>query len=220
VRKLKESRRPEILDVALAIAAERGLDALSMRAVAQRMGVTPMALYGYFRSKDEMLDAVLGRLLAEVPVPPAGLGWREVVEHLADGWRAVATRHPSVVPLVLTRPATSPEAILVVDLTYQALLAAGVPPTQVARLERMLSTFAIGHTLSEVSGRFGDGTLDPQARRAQLPPEQLPGHHTLATHLDGPVDWAEEFRADLRDLCDLVERLAAADRNSLAATCR
>jgi len=214
VRKLKESRRPEILDAALAIAAERGLDALSMRAVAQRMGVTPMALYGYYRSKDEMLDAVLGRLLAEIPIPPAGLGWREVIEQLAYGLRAVAVRYPSVLPLVFTRPAISPAAVRVVDATYQALLAAGAPPAQVPRLERMLSTFAVGHTLSEVSGRFGDGTLDPQARRAQLTPEQLPGHTCLASHLDNPVDWTDEFRTDLRDLCELVERLAASARTA------
>ena len=208
MRKLKESRRPEIVDAALAVAAERGLDALSMRAVAQRLGLTPMALYGYFRSKDELLDAVLGRLLSEIPAPPAGLGWREVIEHLTYGLRAVATRYPSVLPLLLTRPAISPAAIQIVDVLYQALLAAGVPPAQVPRVERMLSTLAIGHTISEVSGRFSAGTLDPQARRAQLPPERLPGHHAIANHLDEPVDWTDEFRANLRDVCDLVEHLA------------
>jgi hypothetical protein len=62
--------------------------------------------------------------------------------------------------------------------------------------------------ISEVSGRFSAGTLDPQARRAQLPPERIPGHHAIANHLDEPVDWTDEFRADFRDMCDLVEHLA------------
>jgi AcrR family transcriptional regulator len=208
VRKLKESRRPEILDAALAIAADRGLGALSMRAVAERLGLTPMAIYGYFRSKDELFDAVVGRLLSDITKPPAGLGWRETIEHLAYGLRAVAARQPTVLPLLLTRPAVSPAAIRLVDVLYQALLAAGVPPAQVPRLERLISTFGIGHTISEVSGRFGDGTLDPRARRAQLPPADLPGHQALAAHLDEPVDWTEEFRSDLRDICDLVERWA------------
>jgi AcrR family transcriptional regulator len=217
VRKLKESRRPEIVDAALAVAADRGLDALSMRAVAQRVGVTPMALYGYFRSKDELLEAVVGRLLEEVPPAPPGLGWREMLQHLAYGLRSVAGRYPAVLPVLLTRPAVSPGAIRVVDMVYQALLDAGVPPGQVARLERMFSTFAIGHILSEVSGRFGAGTLDPRARRAQLPPEVLPGHHTLGDHLDQAVDWDDEFMADLRDLCDLAAALAAADTEQQAA---
>jgi AcrR family transcriptional regulator len=216
VRKLKESRRPEILDAALAVAADRGPEALSMRAVADRLGLTPMALYGYFRSKDELLDALVGRLLAEIPAPPPGLGWRENIERLAYGLRAVAGRHSAVLPLLLTRPAVSPGAIQVVEAVYQALLAAGVPPAQVPRLERMLSTFAIGYTISEVSGRFGAGTLDPPARRAQVPTDRLPGHHALAAHLDGPVDADDEFRADLHDLCDLVAAVAD-DRRSASA---
>jgi AcrR family transcriptional regulator len=217
VRKLKESRRPEIVDAALAVAADRGLDALSMRAVAQRVGVTPMALYGYFRGKDELLDAVVGRLLEEIPPAPPGLGWREILQHLAHGLRSVASRYPAVLPVLLTRPAVSPGAIRVVDVVYQALLDAAAPPGQVARLERMFSTFVIGHILSEMSGRFGTGTLDPPARRAQLPPEVLPGHHTLGTHLDQPVDWDDEFTANLRDMCDLVAALATADTDRQAA---
>jgi AcrR family transcriptional regulator len=208
VRKLKQSRRPEILDAALAVAAERGLDGVSMRSVAQRLDLTPMALYGYFRSKDELLDALLGRLLSGLPEPPDGADWRVVVEHLAYGLRAVATRHPSALPLLFARPAVHPAATRIVDLIYQALLDAGVPPAQVPRLERMLSTFVIGHVTSEVNGRFGAGSLDPATRRAQLPAAELPGHHALAALLDTPVDWDAEFRDDLRDLGDLVARYA------------
>ncbi len=209
MRKLKDARRPEILDATLEIVAERGLDAISMRSVAQRLGLTPMALYGYFRSKEELLDAVLGRLLTEVPLPPEGAPWREVLTHLAYGMRAVAQRHPTVLPLVLTRPGISPGALRLIDRIYQALLTAGVPPGEVPRLERSLSTFVIGHVLSEVSGRFSLGTLDPSARRAQLPPEELPGHDALAAVLDGPVDSEAEFRANLDDVFVMVESRVA-----------
>ncbi|MFI1988903.1 TetR/AcrR family transcriptional regulator [Actinoplanes sp. NPDC020271] len=205
MRKLKDARRPEILDAALAIVTERGLDALSMRSVAQRLGLTPMALYGYFRSKEELLDAILGRLLEEIDAPPDGAGWRETLTHLGYGMRAVAQRHPTVMPLILTRPAVSPATLRLIDWLYQALLSAGVPPSEVPRLERSLGTFVIGHVLSEVSGRFSAGLLDPAARRAQLPPGELPGHHALAAELDGPVDWDAEFRANLTDMIVLVE---------------
>jgi hypothetical protein len=131
-----------------------------------------------------------------------------VFEHLAYGLRAVAARHPSALPLLFARPAVHPAATRIVDLCYRALLDAGVPPAQVARLERMLSTFVIGHVTSEVNGRFGAGSANPAARRAQVPPAELPGHHALAALLDTPVDWAAEFRDDLRDLGDLVARYA------------
>ncbi|HEY1644416.1 MAG TPA: TetR/AcrR family transcriptional regulator [Streptosporangiaceae bacterium] len=72
-------RRDAILDAAVAIADERGLDAVSMRSVAERVGVTPMALYPHVGSKAALLDGMIGRLLGEMwPAdglsPPAGPG--------------------------------------------------------------------------------------------------------------------------------------------------
>jgi AcrR family transcriptional regulator len=209
VRKLKESRRPEILGAALTLADERGLAAVSMRAVAQRLGLTPMALYGYFRNKEELLDGVLGQLLSEVEVPPDDLGWREALERLAYGLRETGARHPAAFPLLLARPAVSPVALRLVEAVYRLLLAAGVPPREVPRLERMLGTFTLGHVASEVSGRFGAGTLDPAERRAQFESGELPGHEAVADYLDHYPDADAEFRANLDDVMTLVERAVA-----------
>ena len=208
MRKLKDSRRPEILDAARALAGERGGARGGQRAGAPPRGLTPMALYGYFRSKDDLFDALLGRLLTEVPRPAADLEWREIVRQLAAGVRAVASRHPSVFPLLFTRPAVSPTVVAIIDVLYQALLAAGVPTSQVPRLERLISTFLLGHAVSEVSGRFAEGSLDTRSRRAQLPPEALPGHQRVAEFLDCPVDWEQEFEVDLEEILDMVQRSA------------
>lgn len=68
-------RREEILDTALALADERGLEAVSMRALADRLGVTPMALYRHVDSKAALLDGLVGRLLAAfLPRTPASTG--------------------------------------------------------------------------------------------------------------------------------------------------
>jgi hypothetical protein len=83
-----------------------------------------------------------------------------------------------------------------------------VPEQQVARLERMLSTFVLGYAISEVGGRFAAGTLGTRERRAQLPEADLPAHHKLAGWLDGPWSWDDEFEADLADLTETI-RLAA-----------
>src|SRR5258707_4038781 len=63
---LMEDRRQAILDAAVALADERGLDAVSMRAVAERVGVTPMALYPHVGSKAELLDGMIGELLVQL----------------------------------------------------------------------------------------------------------------------------------------------------------
>jgi AcrR family transcriptional regulator len=196
-------RRQEILDAALAVADEHGLAAVTMRAVAERVGVTPMALYPHVGDKDGLLDGMLGRLLGQLP-PIEGGEWQERLGTLARAMRTLAKQHPGATSLLFARPTVSPDAVRVVDSIYLALLEAGVPADQVPRLERLVSTLILGYAVSEASGRFGSGTQNPRARRGQLPTGDLPGHHELAETLDREVDWDAEFEADLVDLTDLI----------------
>jgi AcrR family transcriptional regulator len=225
-------RRQEILDAALALADERGLQAVSMRAVAERTGVTPMALYPQVGSKAELLDGMVGRLLTELvppgaplagpaaadPAPATGPGpvlaaggqdWPQRLRNLAHAFRKLGHAHPWAAALLFTRPSITPDAARTVDLVYTALLDAGVPAPQVPRVERLVSTLIIGYVASEVGGRFGPG--DSRARRGlatAVRAKALPGHATLARWLEPKVDWDAEFEADLDDLMRLIEAAA------------
>lgn len=211
-------RRQEILDAALALADERGLAAVSMRAVAERTGVTPMALYPQVGSKAELLDGMLERLLTELVPPSAapadadGQDWRVRLRALAHAFRKLAHGHPWAATLLFSRPSVTPDAARVVDLVYTNLLAAGVPPSEVPRVERLVSTYMIGYVASEVGGRFVSGGLNPRARRGLVQAGRegaLPGHAALARWLEPKVDWDAEFEADLDDLMRLIEAAAA-----------
>lgn len=198
--------KQQILDEALALADEQGLAAISMRAVARRLGLTSMALYPYVGTKDDLLDGMVGRLLADLlPEPGASAGWRERLRAVARAARALASAHPGAYPLLMVRPSVTPDALRVVDLIYAALLDAGVPEPQVPRLERMLSTFVLGHATSEVNGRFAAGR---RFAGSAHDPDALPAHARLGRWLDDEVDWDAEFEADLRDLIHLVEAAA------------
>ena len=208
-------RREEILDAALAIADERGLEAVSMRALAERVGVTPMALYRHVKDKAALLDGMVGRLLsallpadgadgADGAHPGEGRAWDERLAALAHACREVTQRHPWAAHLLFSRPAVTPDAVRAVDIIYLALIEAGVPEPEVPRLERLISTFVIGFATSEASGRFAPGALDPRGRRGQLPDSELPGHSRLGPWLDLPVDLTAEFEADLADIRRLV----------------
>ena len=201
-------RRSAILRAAIEIADERGLDAVSMRGVAKRVGVTPMALYPHVGSKAALLDGMMGELLGEL-LPASTTGtWRDRLTTLAHAARSLSRRHPWFAVLQFTRPAIEPDAIRVVDAIYQGLLDAGVPDAEVPRLERLVSTFIVGYGASEASGRFTVGDLAPRGRRGQLPDGALPAHHRLAAQLDTKVDWDAEFAADLADLQQLIETRA------------
>jgi AcrR family transcriptional regulator len=208
--------RDKILAAALEIADERGLAAVSMRSVGERVGMSAMALYPHVSNKEALLDGVVDLLLAEqIPVVerlPADADWWTRLEALAHGVRDLAARHPSAFSLLLARPSVTADALRATDGVYRALLDAGVPAAEVGRVERLVSTFVLGYAASEVNGRFSKGTLSPRARRAQLAEEEIPAHYRLADHLDRPIDWSAEFRADLRDLRVLVEAIAARNR--------
>jgi AcrR family transcriptional regulator len=201
-------RKQEIVDAALAIADESGLDAISMRAVAERVGVTPMALYPHIGNKDGLLDAMIGRMLGGLPVPDSTTPWQERLRAFAYAIRELAHRHPGWLELLFSRPAATPDAIRVIDAVFGALLEAGVPPAEVARVERLVSTALIGFAISEVGGRFAATRGAPSERAAWATAQELPAHHKLAPHLDKKVDWDAEFDADLADLGTMIEAIA------------
>ncbi len=146
--------RTVILRASLDLADERGLAAVTMQAVAERLGVTSMALYRHIANKADLLDAVVESLLMEFELPDSRLPWRQRLAALARAARDSAKRHPEVFPLLLQRAATTPGALRVRDAVYDALREAGVPDNQVPRAERLLSTFVMGFAVSEASGRF------------------------------------------------------------------
>ncbi len=143
-----------MLAVGLAIADERGLVALTMAAVAERLGVTPMALYRHVANKADLLDGIVELILTEFPPPTSDLPWDERLFSFADSIRASARRHPSVFPLLLQRPATTSRARGVRSGVYSALRDAGVSEERVAQTERLISTAILGFAVSEAAGRF------------------------------------------------------------------
>jgi AcrR family transcriptional regulator len=203
-------RRDAILDAAIGIADEKGLDAVSMRAVADRVGLTPMALYPHVGNKAALLDGMLGKMLGQLgEVSAAGASWQDRLSHLAHAGRSLSQRHPWLATLQFVQAATAPSATRVTDSIYQALLEAGVPDADVPRLERMLGTFILGYGASEALGRFGDAQADRRRTRGKLPEGDLPGHARLAPWLNLDPDWDAEFEADLDDLGLLIAAKAS-----------
>jgi AcrR family transcriptional regulator len=146
--------RATVLRETLALADEQGLAAVSMRAVAARVGVTPMALYRHVGDKSQLLDGVVEQLLTELPVPDEALPWRARLAAMGAATREIARRHPDVFPLLLQRPAATPAARGMRESLYRALRDAGVAADEVPQIERLVSTMVLGFAASEAAGRF------------------------------------------------------------------
>jgi AcrR family transcriptional regulator len=147
--------RAAILAASLQLADEEGLAAVTMQAVADRLGVTPMALYRHVVNKADLLDGVVESILLELPLPDPHDAWPDRLAALARGTRMVAIRHPEVFPLLLQRAAVTPGARRTRDVVYAALREAGLAEDDVVQLERLLATAVLGFAASEAGGRFG-----------------------------------------------------------------
>jgi AcrR family transcriptional regulator len=146
--------RAAVLAASLQLADEQGLAAVTMQAVADRLGVTPMALYRHVANKADLLDGVVESILLEVSLPDPDEPWPDRLTALSRGTRMAALRHPEVFPLLLQRAAATPGARRVRDVVYDALREAGLAEEDVIRLERLLATAVLGFAASEAGGRF------------------------------------------------------------------
>jgi AcrR family transcriptional regulator len=160
--------RSVILRASLDLADERGLSAVTMQAVAERLGVTPMALYRHVANKAALLDAVVESLLGEIELPDRRLPWRERLSAIARAARESAQRHPEVFPLLLHRAANTPGGQRVREFICATLCDAGMSADQALRAERLLSTFMLGFAVSEASGRFAARAAEVEADFAYL----------------------------------------------------
>ncbi|MCP2321646.1 AcrR family transcriptional regulator [Hamadaea flava] len=200
-----DDRKRRILDAALELADERGLAGVTMRALAQKLGVTAMALYPHIGDKEGLFDGLVDRMLAEMlPAVPTDGTAEERLLAVGRAARELSRRHPSAYALLLARPAVTPDAVRLVDAIYGALLDLGVPDAEVPRVERLITTFALGYAASEASGRFSAGTINPRGRRAQFPADEVSAHRRLSEVLDRMPDWDAEYEADLQDLLLMV----------------
>src|SRR3954454_24832617 len=119
---------------------------MSMRAVAERVGLTSMALYPYVGGKDAMLDGLVDLLHLELGSAygddPADIDWRHRLRALGRAVRALSRRHPGAYPLLLNRP--SPGNSWLTAALRATLHDAGVPGEAVPRLTRMICAFLLG----------------------------------------------------------------------------
>jgi AcrR family transcriptional regulator len=146
--------RAAVLAASLQLADEQGLAAVTMQSVADRLGVTPMALYRHVANKADLLDGVVESILLEVPLPDPSDDWATRLMALSDGTRTAARRHPEIFPLLLQRAAATPGARRTRNVVYEALREAGLGEDDVVQLERLLATAVLGFAASEAGGRF------------------------------------------------------------------
>ncbi|WP_371676919.1 TetR/AcrR family transcriptional regulator [Streptomyces sp. NBC_01276] len=103
--------RERVLRAAVALADGTGIDALSMRRLAQELDVVPMALYKHVANKEELLDGMTDTVVGEIDPPGAGPDWREIVRARILSARRVLLRHPWAARVIESRTGPTPAVL-------------------------------------------------------------------------------------------------------------
>ena len=193
----------DIVAAATDIADTEGFDAVSMRAVGERLGRTAMAIYTYVPGKAELIDLMFDRVLLEL----------DVSYDLTDGWRAAARRwaldtwdfylrHPWVHQVSAARPVLGPGSYATMERPAEIFASAGVGPADVLKLVGTVSGFVLGMTRQIAELRAATRNLDQSelewwTTQSQLMAELVPDvgvryPRLTAAEADGAFEFEHE----------------------------
>lgn len=191
-----------IAEVALELVDTEGVDGLSMRKLAQRLGAAPMSLYTYFPDREGVLEAVAQLVLAEIEVPPEDLDWQESVRRIMRSVRETGLRHPNATPLIARFPPRTLDALAFVEAGFRALRRAGFDDVSTARCYRALAVYSLGSFDVERTGYFA---VHPGGRpvAATLDSPTLERHLPLLAEI-GPALAGQDDAAEFEYGLDLL----------------
>jgi AcrR family transcriptional regulator len=182
--------REEIIKEALALLEQQGPGALSMRRLADRLSVTPNALYTHVRGKADLIDGLIDQVYAGLTLKPDPAGdWTQQLATLSQQIRQHLLTHPAVVPYALQQPGLGPHSLRLGEAIYDILRPAGFSDQAVVGTVYALLTYILGFVALEIPRAGTDPqTSDEYVRRmwaffAALPPGEFPHTVDLAAQL-------------------------------------
>lgn len=184
----------DIAAAALTIVDRDGLDALSMRSVAEELGMGTMSLYRYVSDREHLERLIVDCVLREVDTSlPPRLGWRARVTTLIERARAAVVQHPATIPLLLVHRSSSEHSTRWGEAVLSELADAGFSGTKRVIAFRTLLAYLIGALqLAHLSALAGAGTR----ALAQLPAAEYPILSETARHAQR-LDPETEFKQGL-----------------------
>jgi TetR/AcrR family tetracycline transcriptional repressor len=204
----RRGRRPldrqAIIDAALELIDENGIDGLTMRNLGRRLGVDPMAVYGHFEDKAALFEAVVDHETTRLAAVPGPLpdDPTEIIVRVGLHYRTVLLDHPNLAPQVAGRPLPQEVRAGPVTLSLDLFRAAGVADEDIPRVANALTRFALGFVVREAAEvAYWAGVDDAdQLRRARLAERVDELDLRAAAHNLDPDQTVLDFELGLRAL--------------------
>lgn len=199
-----------VLTTALKMADKKGLDALSMRNLAQTLGVEAMSLYNHVPGKERLLDGLVELVVAELELPAVGGDWKKAMRGRALTAHQVLMRHPWATMLLVSRMNVGPNMLRYVDRTVGCLRAAGFSWAMSDYAWNTLDAFTYGFTLQRLNFPLEPAQYASAAKQflPMIPEAQFPSMNGLSQEIiAGRHDGLQHLELGLDLLLDGLERL-------------
>ncbi|MDQ5853763.1 MAG: TetR/AcrR family transcriptional regulator [Chloroflexota bacterium] len=203
--------RERVLRAAIDLADTGGIASLTMRKLAQELGVEAMSLYYYVARKDDLLAGIVDLVLGEMELPSAEAGWKAAIRKSAISAHDVLMRHPWACSLMMSTSEVSPARIRWMDSILRCFREAGFSAKLTHHAYHALDSHITGFTLWELSFQFEKEELADigAAFLRQLPVDEYP---YLAEHVEWHLtesnpDDEGEFAFGLDLILDGLERM-------------
>lgn len=184
-------QRSSVTSDEILLAAEEvsrdGYDALTMRAVATRIGASPMSLYRYFATKDQLIDAMLDRVLGRIRLGTPSDDWRADLTSFAQAHRRVLAEHPWAIIPLFTHSAPGANATIIGEAALAILARGGVTSAAAVASFSAILAFNYGWFAFSAARDARRSAAEPEAELAaelaRLPAEHFPLTLSVAAHL-------------------------------------
>ncbi|PZU32389.1 MAG: TetR family transcriptional regulator [Microbacterium sp.] len=195
---------------AVRIADDAGVEGLSMRRLATALGAGAMSLYHYIANKDELLDAMVDVVFAEIEPPPLDVDWKVAMRAEALSAREALARHPWAISLMESRTTPGPANLRHREAVTACLRRAGFSVVMATHANWLLNGHVYGYAMQEANVPFdsADALADmtEEVYLPQLPPEQFPYLNESATELLAiGYDPTQEFLYGIDLLLDALD---------------
>ncbi|MFJ2837545.1 MULTISPECIES: TetR/AcrR family transcriptional regulator [Nocardia] len=203
--------RERVLDAAIRVADRAGAEAITMRRVAQELGVEAMSLYHHVPNKDAILDGVVDTVFAAIDLPPTDRDdWREAIRARAASAHRVLSQHTWALGLMDSRRHPGPATLRHHDAVLGVLRTAGFSLPMAAHAISLIDSYVGGYVLQEANlpvrtpGEVAEVATDILAT---LPAEDLPYlTELIVEHALRPgYDHTAEFAYGLDLILDALE---------------
>lgn len=199
-----------MVQAAVELADERGIESLSMRELGRGLGVEAASLYNHVSGKGDLLDGMVEHVVGEIDLPGDDVGWKDAMRRRAVAARAVFARHPWAARLIDSRDRSGPAALAYADRVLGTLLRAGFSPRTAGEAFLALDSYIYGYERQRASiglhdREDGAGLAEEVIEAAR---DAFPSLVRVAAEYSGrPFDDDETFDFGLGLLLDGLERL-------------